>query len=125
MIENFTNHAANERTYLAWIRTAIAIMALGFVIEKFDLFLVYLSGRIGTGETPSSSTQAEIVGLILILLSLGILSGATVRFLYLKRRIDDPAPKVYASSLTNVILALLLTLLCAFVLVFLYHQITF
>ncbi|MCG6869690.1 MAG: DUF202 domain-containing protein [Gammaproteobacteria bacterium] len=123
MIENFTNHAANERTYLAWIRTAIAIMALGFVIEKFDLFLVYLSRRIGAGETPSSSAQAEIVGLVLILLSLGILLGATVRFLLLKRRIDDPAPKAYASSLTNVILALLLTLLCVFVLVFLYHQI--
>jgi len=125
MIENFTNHAANERTYLAWIRTAIAIMALGFVIEKFDLFLMYLSRKVGVGETPSSSAQAEIVGLVLILLSLGILSGATVRFLHLKWRIDDPAPKVYASSLTNVILAILLTLLCAFVLVFLYHQISF
>ncbi|MEJ2362577.1 MAG: DUF202 domain-containing protein [Gammaproteobacteria bacterium] len=43
MIDNFRDHAANERTYLAWIRTAIALMAFGFVIEKFDLFLRYLT----------------------------------------------------------------------------------
>jgi putative membrane protein len=31
--------AANERTFLAWVRTAIAVMAFGFLIERFDLFL--------------------------------------------------------------------------------------
>jgi putative membrane protein len=39
MIKNFTDHAANERTFLAWVRTAIAVMAFGFLIERFDLFL--------------------------------------------------------------------------------------
>lgn len=34
---------ANERTFLAWVRTSIAIMALGFVIEKFAIFLQHLS----------------------------------------------------------------------------------
>ena len=29
---------ANERTFLAWIRTSIGIMAFGFVVEKFALF---------------------------------------------------------------------------------------
>jgi putative membrane protein len=28
---------ANERTFLAWIRTGIGIMAFGFVVEKFGL----------------------------------------------------------------------------------------
>ena len=37
MIEHFRDHAANERTFLAWIRTAITIFVFGFVIEKFDL----------------------------------------------------------------------------------------
>ena len=32
-------HLANERTFLAWIRTSIALMAFGFVVEKFALFL--------------------------------------------------------------------------------------
>jgi putative membrane protein len=39
MIRNFSDHAANERTFLAWVRTAIAVMAFGFLVEKFDLFL--------------------------------------------------------------------------------------
>jgi putative membrane protein len=30
---------ANERTFLAWIRTSIGIMAFGFVVEKFALFV--------------------------------------------------------------------------------------
>ena len=39
MIERYRDHAANERTFLAWIRTAIAVMAFGFLVERFDLFL--------------------------------------------------------------------------------------
>jgi uncharacterized membrane protein YidH (DUF202 family) len=34
MIEGYRDHAANERTFLAWVRTGIAVIALGFVIEK-------------------------------------------------------------------------------------------
>ena len=39
MIRNFSDHSATERTFLAWVRTAIAVMAFGFLAEKFDLFL--------------------------------------------------------------------------------------
>ena len=31
------DHLANERTYLAWMRTGIALMGLGFVIAKLGL----------------------------------------------------------------------------------------
>ena len=34
MIERFRDHAANERTFLAWVRTAIAMMAFGFLVEN-------------------------------------------------------------------------------------------
>jgi uncharacterized membrane protein YidH (DUF202 family) len=43
------DHMANERTFLAWIRTSIGIMAFGFVVEKFALFIkqigLFLSSR--------------------------------------------------------------------------------
>jgi putative membrane protein len=39
MIPQYNDHAANERTYLAWLRTGIAVVAFGVVIERFDLFL--------------------------------------------------------------------------------------
>lgn len=39
MITGNSDHAANERTFLAWVRTGIAVIAFGFFIEKFNLFL--------------------------------------------------------------------------------------
>ncbi|QEM08229.1 DUF202 domain-containing protein [Mucilaginibacter rubeus] len=35
---NASDHLANERTFLAWIRTSIALMGFGFVVVKFSLF---------------------------------------------------------------------------------------
>ena len=40
---NFTEHSANERTFLAWIRTAISVIGFGFVLEKFNLFILALA----------------------------------------------------------------------------------
>ena len=34
---------ANERTFLAWVRTSIAIMTLGFVVAKFSLWMREIS----------------------------------------------------------------------------------
>jgi len=36
-------YLANERTFLAWIRTAIAVISLGFVVARFSLWLRQLS----------------------------------------------------------------------------------
>ena len=38
-----TDHLANERTFLAWVRTSITIMSLGFVVARFGLWLERLS----------------------------------------------------------------------------------
>jgi putative membrane protein len=43
MIDRYSDHAANERTFLAWIRTGIATIAFGFVVEKFNLFVLTLA----------------------------------------------------------------------------------
>jgi putative membrane protein len=37
---------ANERTFLAWLRTSIAVMSLGFVIARFGLWLRELALQI-------------------------------------------------------------------------------
>ncbi|MDA8423568.1 MAG: DUF202 domain-containing protein, partial [Nitrospiraceae bacterium] len=44
-------HMANERTFLAWIRTSVAIMAFGFVVEKFSLFVKQMAYYLGKGVT--------------------------------------------------------------------------
>jgi uncharacterized membrane protein YidH (DUF202 family) len=38
-----SDHLANERTFLAWVRTSIGIMAFGFVVVKFTLFVKQLA----------------------------------------------------------------------------------
>ena len=40
MIRGYSDHAANERTFLAWLRTSIAVIAFGFVVEKLNLFVL-------------------------------------------------------------------------------------
>lgn len=41
-----TDYLANERTFLAWIRTSIAVISLGFVVAKFSVWLRELAARI-------------------------------------------------------------------------------
>ena len=49
------SHMANERTFLAWARTSISMLAFGFVIERFDIFLRHLLALSeGTIKTPPS-----------------------------------------------------------------------
>jgi len=70
-------HLANERTLLAWIRTSIGIMAFGFVVVKFSLFLRQISLLLGKTDVllPQRGYSAMIgiflvgVGAIIILLS--------------------------------------------------------
>jgi len=38
-----TEYLANERTFLAWIRTSVAVVSLGFVLAKFNVWLRELS----------------------------------------------------------------------------------
>jgi uncharacterized membrane protein YidH (DUF202 family) len=67
MIERYSDHAANERTFLAWVRTAIAVMAFGFLVERFDLFL-QIAGQTLARRTlsPTGQLAGNVVGLILI-----------------------------------------------------------
>jgi putative membrane protein len=37
---------ANERTFLAWVRTSIAVMSLGFVIARFNLWIREVAFRV-------------------------------------------------------------------------------
>src|SRR5260370_16067100 len=44
MIANYTNHAANERTFLAWLRTGLAVAAFRFFLAKLNIFLNAVAG---------------------------------------------------------------------------------
>ena len=71
---------ANERTLLAWVRTAIALMAFGMAIAKFSLFLTVagLEQPEAMSNLPSA-TLSRLTGTAFILL------GAVVTVLGLNR----------------------------------------
>jgi len=58
-----SDHLANERTYLAWLRTGIATIGLGFVVAKFGLAIRTLTGVSAIPET--SYHLSSIIGLAL------------------------------------------------------------
>ena len=112
MIERYTDHAANERTFLAWVRTAIAVMAFGFLVEKFDLFLRIAAQSAG-GHAPALASQlvGNIVGLILIVLGGTMMVLATARFRKTARDIDAPDKRPDSGGRVDMVLAGLLVLL--------------
>jgi putative membrane protein len=90
MIKNFRDHAANERTFLSWVRTAIAVMAFGFLVERFDIFLEIaapsLAGRV---LSPSGQIYGNIAGLALIVFGTVMIALAAGRFVTTAKAIDS------------------------------------
>jgi len=61
-------HLANERTFLAWIRTSIGIMAFGFVVVKFALFVKQISMMLGEEHIVPSRGYSGIIGIVLVVM---------------------------------------------------------
>lgn len=68
-----TDTLANERTYLAYIRTALAFIAFGFVIARFSLFAREFSALVHTSKNPepgTSTTFGTVMAIFGILVAL-------------------------------------------------------
>ncbi|MGH7066434.1 MAG: YidH family protein [Acetobacteraceae bacterium] len=92
MIRNFTDHAANERTFLAWIRTAIAVMAFGFLVAKFDLFLRIAAVSLGVRRSAMAMNGGGFgaaAGIVLIIAGTIMVALAAVRFVRTRRAIES------------------------------------
>jgi len=56
-----TEYLANERTFLAWVRTSIAVISLGFVVAKFSVWMRELVVRLAPdAPTPSAGWSLPI-----------------------------------------------------------------
>jgi putative membrane protein len=112
MIKRYSDHAANERTFLAWVRTAIAVMAFGFVIERFDLFIRMTVPQLAQQKlAPHSQMLANVAGLAFILLGVAMIAIAAVRFVRTARDIDSENDVPTPGERLDLTLAILIALL--------------
>jgi putative membrane protein len=119
MIGGYSDHAANERTFLAWVRTGIAVIAFGFVIEKFNLFLLTIASA-ALGDELHRSQLARLSGrigrydgLLLIFGGVALVALATVRFVRTTRLLDDTQSHPAASVRAELIFSTALVLVVA------------
>ena len=118
------DHLANERTFLAWIRTSIGIMAFGFVVEKFAFFikkLSYFFGKSNVVEAPPTSIgYSSIFGIALV--AMGALMGilAFVRYKKVEREIDEDTYK--PSVILDILVAMGILAIGIFLVIYMIHS---
>jgi putative membrane protein len=86
-------HLANERTFLAWIRTAIAIIGVGFLVTNLHFTMKSSLSQVG-------DLLANIIGLSSV--GLGILTIIMATVAYIKK-IDAINNQTFRTPKTTVI----------------------
>lgn len=67
------DHLANERTFLAWVRTGLALIVLGVAVARL------LSGEV---------TERQVIGVVLVVAGAMIFAYATYRYYRVMRQLD-------------------------------------
>jgi len=120
-VRNRRVHLANERTFLAWIRTSIGIMAFGFVVERFSIFVKQVSYFLGKEVSLPSRGYSAALGISLV--ALGALMGVLsfIRYKKIEKEIDEDT---YQSSLIlDIMLTISVLAIGVFLVIYLIHSI--
>jgi len=91
MIRSYNDHAANERTFLAWVRTGLSAIALGVVVERSSAF-----AAVGVPDASSATLSERVISILcndsaiaFVGLGVAVMLGAGIRFVRNALRIDD------------------------------------
>jgi putative membrane protein len=114
--ETLRLHQANERTMLAWVRTGIALMAFGFAIARFGVFLRQVAAIGSVPLHTSASLGSARIGAALV--ALGMIANllATVRYARVWSAIEGgelgapSAVLVYVFGATTTLVGLIMTI---------------
>jgi putative membrane protein len=86
-----TDHLANERTYLAYLRTTVALMTFGVAINRFSLFLEQ-SGKVPRSQPLGHAlVGTEDLGIGMLVIGALLLIWAASRFAQVQREIEARA----------------------------------
>jgi putative membrane protein len=121
MIANYTNHAANERTFLAWIRTGLAVAAFGLFLIKLNVF-VDAVGRGSILHLRAENAGALVAvatryaGLVIVAIGTAVIARSSFAFERTRRAIDRDEviriPQSRAESLLSAALAIAVLIFC-------------
>ncbi len=117
-----TDHLANERTFLAWIRTSIGIMAFGFVVVKFSLFVKQISLLLGKETILQQRGYSAIMGIVLV--SVGTITSILAYIRYKQTEKQLKAGKYEHSSLLLTVLTGFIFLVSVFLILYLIQSTT-
>jgi inner membrane protein YidH len=84
--ERSQQYLANQRTFLSWVRTSIALIGLGFAIERFSVFLQQFPLIAGTDVTANASSAtaysySALVGIGMIIVGTSLIVYALKNYL--------------------------------------------
>jgi putative membrane protein len=112
-------HLANERTFLSWLRTSIALIGLGFIVARFGLFLREFGLVVkNTSNNPAAVSlfghyQSSLIGISIIILGIALILLALRNYLTTRSQIEKgfyiPSNfNIFAASLSIVFLGILI-----------------
>ena len=86
--ETLRLHQANERTFLAWVRTALALMGFGFVVARFGMFLRELTNLRPDAVAVRGVPWSLSAGVALTVLGALTIVGSMIRLYATTRAIE-------------------------------------
>ncbi|MEA5594427.1 YidH family protein [Rivularia sp. UHCC 0363] len=82
-------HLANERTFLAWLRTSISLIGFGLAIARFSLFLRQLQTTTAPQTVENNPIfNSENLGLSLVIVGIIVIALAAWRYNRVFRQIE-------------------------------------
>jgi inner membrane protein YidH len=102
-----SDHLANERTFLAYVRTAIAFIGLGFVVARFGVFL--REYQIAVHVAPHGPGVSAPLGIAMVVAGVGIAAFGLYRYIGVERAIDrGTSPALSARGAATIVVVLVL-----------------
>ncbi len=112
-----SEHLAAERTFLAWIRTSISIISLGFVVAKFGVWLRELAERLNPGMPVHRTSASLPIGIAMMVVGGALALLALWQFHLVNRAIEEG--KVRPNRAMVVTVAMTIALLVVAVIIYL------
>ncbi len=109
-----SDHLANERTFLAWIRTSISIIVFGFVVAKFGITLREFLRMQGNSKTESGTSLVIGVGFMAMGIFMALVSLIRYRTTMNRLNADEFQPADAIVTVLGLMAALFGTILAVY-----------